>query len=71
MSIETTKRHRVLDHMTDVDGAKRLLIMWVPKSAGKAWMTSPWGFRAGRLWVQFSPNVRDHRWLPTPDTKTP
>jgi len=50
-------KHRVLDHMTDVEGAKRLLIMWVPKSAGKAWMRFPCGFRAGRLWVQFSPNI--------------
>lgn len=50
-------KHRVLDSMTDVEGARRLLIMWVPKSAGKAWMRFPWGFRAGRLWVQFSPNA--------------
>ena len=49
---------RVLDNMTDVEGARRLLIMWVPKRNGWRWMRFPWGFLAGRLWVQFSPNVQ-------------
>ena len=50
---------RVLDNMTDVEGARRLLIMWVPKRNGWRWMRFPWGFLAGRLWVQFSPNGKD------------
>lgn len=54
-------KRRMLDHMTDVEGARRLLIMWVPKWAGKAWVRSSWGFRAGRLWVQFSPSVERSR----------
>jgi hypothetical protein len=51
--------YRVLDRMTDVDGARRLLIMWVPRSAGRRWFRFPWGFRAGRLWVQFSPEPKE------------
>lgn len=57
ISLNHKNPSRALDQMADVVGAKRLLIMWVPKSAKRAWMTFPWGFCIGRLWIQVSPKA--------------
>ena len=45
---------RPLSHMTDVPGARRMLLMWVPKWASR-WKVHSWGFTLGRLWVQLTP----------------
>ena len=40
--------------MTDVVGANRLLLLWVPKKFSR-WKSVSWGFCLGRLWVQWTP----------------
>jgi hypothetical protein len=45
---------RSLRNMTDVEGARRLLLFWVPKWASR-WKVTPWGFTMGRFWVQWTP----------------
>lgn len=55
---ELLQRHlpksRPLDRFIDAQGARRLLLMWVPAGMSR-WCWYGWGFRAGRLWVQWTP----------------
>jgi hypothetical protein len=48
---------RPLDQMTDVQGARRILVLWVPRKFSR-WKRFGWGACMGRLWVQFTPGEK-------------
>lgn len=47
---------RPLDEMTDFEGARRLLLLWVPRAFSR-WKVFPWGLRLGRLVIQWTPLI--------------
>lgn len=49
---------RDIDRMIDVHGAKRLLLLWVPKTL-RRWKMLPRGICLGRLWVQVTPLTKE------------
>lgn len=46
----------MLKHMTDCYGARRLLLLWVPRWASR-WRRVSWGLCLGRVWVQWTPKT--------------